>query len=168
MRLLNAYRAIILVVSFAITFVLPSVVAAQDADRAKPIAYGARELTRVENRVSLRGAAEFRQGDTRLRAEVAEAHLSANGALDRVEVSGGVFLVTPDQTIRADRGTYTVRANLIVLVGDVVLVRGPNVLSGGRLTYNVTTGAAQMDSVPNGRVRGVFYPGTSSSSPGEE
>ena len=39
------------------------------------------------------------------------------------------------------------------------LTQGENVMTGGRLTYNTRTEAAEMDGGgQNGRVQGVFYP----------
>lgn len=148
----------VLIASVMGAFALPQPSSAQALDRDKPIAFGANELTRTETRVLMRGAAEFTQGETRLRANAAEAYV-LNGTLTRVEASGDVFFVTVDQTVRADRATYTPESDLIILTGDVILVQGENVLTGGRLTYNTRTEAARMEGGADGRVRGVFYPG---------
>ena len=49
-----------------------------------------------------------------------------------------------------------------MLSGDVILTQGENVMTGGRLTYNTRTEAAEMDGAgENGRVQGVFYPESS-------
>ena len=60
------------------------------------------------------------------------------------------------------RGGHTPANDTIVLSGDVILTQGENVMTGGRLTYNTRTEAAEMDGGgQNGRVQGVFYPESS-------
>ena len=75
----------------------------------------------------------------------------------RIEASGNVYFVTPDQTIRGDRAVYTFATDEVVVTGDVILTQGKNVLTGNRLVYNVRTESARMEG-GNGRVQGVFYP----------
>jgi lipopolysaccharide export system protein LptA len=114
-----------------------------------------------------RGSAEALQGQTRLRADVikvfSQRRGNACGATRRIEAEGGVFYVTPTQTARGDRATYDAGAATIVITGNVIIVQGRNVARGDRLTINVNTRAAQMESNNRGRgrpnrVRGVFYP----------
>ena len=127
----------------------------------QPIGYGADTGELTNTAVSLRGRAEITQGDTRLRANAIEGVRDASGALTRIEASGEVYYVTPNETIRGDRGTYTVATATIVVTGDVILTQGQNVLTGGSLSYNVDTGQARIEggtAANGGRVRGVFYP----------
>lgn len=127
----------------------------------QPIGYGADTGELTNTSVSLRGRAEITQGDTRLRANAIEGARDANGALTRIEASGEVYYVTPNETIRGDRAVYTVSNATVVVTGDVILTQGQNVLTGGSLTYNVDTGAARIQGgggQNGGRVRGVFYP----------
>lgn len=134
---------------------LPTIGGAQSFQGGQPIMWGADEVSRTPELLSLRGRAELTQGDNRIRADRVEGTIS-NGDLSRVEASGNVYFVTPEQTIRGDRAVYTPANDTIVLTGDVILTQGQNVMTGGRLTYNTRTEAAQMDGV--GRVQGVFYP----------
>ena len=64
--------------------------------------------------------------------------------------------------MRGDRAVYTPDTGEVVVTGDVILTQGQNVLTGGRLVYNVNTEAARMEGAPRGaagrRVQGVFYP----------
>ncbi len=134
---------------------LPTIGDAQSFQGGQPIMWGADEVSRTPTVLSLRGRAELTQGDNRIRADRVEGTIS-NGDLSRVEASGNVYFVTPEQTIRGDRAVYTPATDTIVLTGDVILTQGQNVMTGGRLTYNTRTEAAQMDGA--GRVQGVFYP----------
>ena len=79
----------------------------------------------------------------------------------RIEASGNVYFVTPEQTIRGDRAVYTTADDMIVVTGDVILTQGQNVLTGSRLTYNVRTETARIEAGGQGRIRGVFYPSSS-------
>ena len=127
----------------------------------QPIGYGADSGELTNTAVSLRGRAEITQGDTRLRANAIEGARDANGALTRIEATGEVYYVTPNETIRGNRAVYTVANATVVVTGDVILTQGQNVLTGGSLSYNVDTGQANIQggtSANGGRVRGVFYP----------
>ena len=137
---------------------LPTIGGAQSFQGGQPIMWGADEVSRTPELLSLRGRAELTQGDNRIRADRVEGTISG-GDLSRVEASGNVYFVTPEQTIRGDRAVYTPANDTIVLTGDVILTQGQNVMTGGRLTYNTRTEAAEMDGGgQNGRVQGVFYP----------
>ena len=124
----------------------------------QPIMIGADEGERTNASFSLRGRAEVVQGDNRLRADAIDGANEAGGGVSTVTASGNVYYVTPNETIRGDRAVYTVANATIVITGDVILTQGRNVLTGGRLTYNIDTGAANMDGGSNNRIQGVFYP----------
>lgn len=122
-----------------------------------PISFGADGGEYVGNTVTLRGRAELVQGQNRLRADLVSG-LSQTGE-SRIEATGNVYFVTPDQTIRGDRAVYTTADDMIVVTGDVILTQGQNVLTGSRLTYNVRTESARIEAGgQSGRIRGVFYP----------
>lgn len=128
----------------------------------QPIFFGADDGGVTPNGFALRGRAEVIQGENRLRAnsiEIAQSGGTTTGAT----ASGDVYYVTPNESIRGDRAVYDVRAATVTVTGDVVLTQGRNVLTGGRLVYNIDTGEAQMAGAPRGggagnRIQGVFYP----------
>ena len=124
-----------------------------------PISFGADAGEYVGNTVTLRGRAELIQGDNRFRADQI-AGFSQSGD-SRLEATGNVYFVTPEQTIRGDRAVYTPANDTIVLTGDVILTQGENVMTGGRLTYNIRTEAARIEGGSADRVQGVFYPESS-------
>lgn len=140
--------------------VLPTVGDAQSFQGGQPIMWGADEVSRTPAALSLRGRAELTQGDNRIRADRVDGAIT-DGDLSRVEATGNVYFVTPEQTIRGDKAVYTPANDTIVLTGDVILTQGQNVMTGARLTYNTRTEAAQMDSGSGSRVQGVFYPQSS-------
>jgi lipopolysaccharide export system protein LptA len=120
-----------------------------------------------------RGAAEALQGDSRLRANtisvfsvprgVGAGGQASCGGTDRIVADGQVFYVTPTQNARADHAVYSQSADQIVLTGNVIIVQGNDVARGDKLTIQVTTKEARMESKVTGlgkpgRVRAVVYP----------
>ena len=134
------------------------------------------------------GAAEVLQGTSRLRAATIHAFFkkkpaaanappaAANdsalgmpggtqsncGATERIEADGQVFYVTPEQVARGDHAVYSADSGQIVMTGDVIIVQGKNVIHGDRLTIQVATHQAQMESAAHGRgvpnrVRAVMF-----------
>jgi lipopolysaccharide export system protein LptA len=123
----------------------------------QPIAIGAETGEYRSDGFSLRDKVEITQGANRLRAEAIEGR-GAAGQFESITATGGVYYVTPTESIRGDRAVYTVSNATIVVTGNVILTQGQNVLTGSRLTYNVDTGAANMAGGSGGRIQGVFYP----------
>lgn len=124
----------------------------------QPIQVGANTGEYTPTGFSLRDQVEITQGPNRLRADAIEGARGSGDQINTVTASGGVYYVTPNETIRGDRAVYTVSNATIVVTGDVILTQGKNVLTGSRLTYNVDTGAASMASGAGSRIQGVFYP----------
>lgn len=119
---------------------------------------------------TLSGRAEVTQGDSRIRAHTitifakpkgptgTDGQTSCGGA-DHVIADGDVFYVTPTQLAHGDHAVYSADAGQIVMTGDVIVVQGKDVARGDRLTIEIATKEAKMDSPKSGgRVRGVFYP----------
>lgn len=114
-----------------------------------------------------RGDAEALQDRTRLRAQSIRVYSRKTGdscgATERLEAEGGVYYVTAERAVRADKASYAASADSITLTGGVIVVQGKNVARGDRLVVNMKTGQAEMVSAAKGRgkpgrVRGVFYP----------
>lgn len=122
--------------------------------------------------ISYIGRAEGIQGENRLRAERFDVYFNRSGdessavtsmsGLNRIEVTGDVYFVTPEQVVRGDRAVYTAASDTLVVTGDVILRQGDNVMTGSSLSINVGSGRARMEGAPAGnagrRVQGVFYP----------
>jgi lipopolysaccharide export system protein LptA len=153
----NITRLAAIAATGAAFLALPGVGGAQSFQSGQPIMWGADRVEYQGTGVTLIGRAELTQGDSRLRADRITG-LDQSGDSQRVEATGDVYLVTPEQTIRGDRAVYTTENDTIVLTGDVILTQGENVITGARLVYNTRTEAAQMDGGSGGRVQGVFYP----------
>ncbi|MES2861739.1 MAG: LptA/OstA family protein [Pseudomonadota bacterium] len=155
-------RLFLLAATTAAAMALPGVGGAQVAGSASdaPVAWGGDLFEYTPNGFTLTGRAEMTQGGNRLRANRI-TFVTRNGDLTQAEANGEVYFVTPEQTMRGDRAVYDLGTDVVTVTGDVILTQGQNVVTGGRLTYNVSTEAARMEggaAAQGGRVRGVFYP----------
>lgn len=125
-----------------------------------------------------RGNAEALQDTARLRADVlkifnkpgtktGKSGASAGcGDMDRLEAHGNVYYVSGDQRVRANDAVYMAGSTTITMTGDVVSVKGQNVLRGDKMVFNTETGEGQVIGTTKGRgskdrPRGVFYPSQS-------
>lgn len=116
------------------------------------------------------GRVEVTQADSRLRADhVVITHAPGGegenkgwGEVVRIEATGNVYYVTPEDTVKGDTAVYTKSDDTMVISGDVILQQGKNVMTGTRLVAAVGAGTTTMDSAPTsatkGRVRAVIYP----------
>ena len=157
-------RLFLLAATTASALALPGVGGAQVGGSTSdaPVAWGGDLFEYTPNGFTLTGRAEMTQGGNRLRANRIN-FVTRNGDLIEAEASGAVYFVTPDQTMRGDRASYDLGTDVVTVTGDVILTQGQNVVTGARLTYNVSTEAARMvgaGGAQGGRVRGVFYPGS--------
>lgn len=97
------------------------------------------------------GSAEFKgnvvviQGDMRLSADrVLVIYNEEKSAIERVEATGDVVLVSGPDEAEADKADYTIESGVIVLTGNALLNQGPNTISSDKVTVNLATGTAQM------------------------
>jgi lipopolysaccharide export system protein LptA len=152
-----------------------------------PIDISANELEVIDadRRAVWKGNVEAKQGESRMRTPVLNVFFAPKagggsapaastggvagqdwGAIERMEAEGPVYYVTPTQSARGDHGTYIAASDTITLTGNVVVSQEKNVLQGEKLVIETKTGRSTMVSTAqgrnaNGRVRGVFYPGSS-------
>lgn len=155
----------------------------------QPIAIESDQLD-VDDRSSVAtfsGNVSVEQGETRMRAERlivhytrgsdGEAQPAAAGAgnmpgggsdISRIEASGSVEITSADQVATASQANVDMASQVVVMTGDVVLSQGANVATGCRLTVQMETGVAQLQSTncpgsssgSGGRVRMLLTPGS--------
>ena len=90
------------------------------------------------------------------------------GRIDRMEAEGPVYFVTQTQRAQADHATYDATNDTVTMVGNVILVQDKNVVKAEKLVIDQKTGHSTLfpgSKTEKGRVRGVFYPSGSSSTP---
>ncbi len=81
-----------------------------------------------------------------------------------LDAVGPVTVLSKTQVAAGDSGSYDKAQNKVWLIGNVTLSDGGNVTKGDKLTYDLTTGQATVDTGPAiKRVKGLFIPGSSDS-----
>ncbi|BCP55944.1 hypothetical protein K32_45610 [Kaistia sp. 32K] len=96
-----------------------------------------------------------------------EGTLPGAGSFTRIEASGKVYVNSGQQTATGDTAVVDMVGKLVTLSGNVVLSQGPNVITGNKLTWDMTTGRARVDQTPGARIRGIFTPGSTPGAPGK-
>ncbi len=108
------------------------------------------------------GSAEFVgevlviQGEMRLTAErVLVIYNQERSAIERMEATENVVLVSPPDAAEGDWAEYTIESGVIVMKGNVLLTQGPSTISGDQMVANLSAGTATM----SGRVKTILQPG---------
>ncbi len=84
-----------------------------------------------------------------------------------MDCAGPVTVVSKTQTATGDSASYDKPQNRVYLIGHVTLSDGGNVTKGDKLTYDMATGQATVDTGGSaGRVKGQFIPGGADSTGG--
>jgi lipopolysaccharide export system protein LptA len=81
------------------------------------------------------------------------AATSGQGDIQRIEVKGQVTVFNGTQSAKGDEGSFEMATQFLTLTGkQVVLVDGPNVFTGCKLTVEMKTGLTKLDNC-GGRVK---------------
>lgn len=105
-------------------------------------------------------AADAKPAAANKEASQLEGTLPGAGSFTRIEASGKVYVNSGQQTATGDNAVVDMVGKLVTLTGNVVLSQGPNVITGDKLTWDMTTGRARVDQKPGARIRGIFTPGS--------
>ncbi|WP_025897303.1 lipopolysaccharide transport periplasmic protein LptA [Sneathiella glossodoripedis] len=183
MTLINFFRTAskVFTVLFAL-LLLTSVTKAQsalsgggfDTDQPIEILADSLEVQQEQQIATFAGNVQVIQGEIRLKAARLQVHYSTDDTpqktvdgedapkIKRIDATGDVFLSSPRETAKGDRGTYDVLNKQINLQGNVVLTQGQNVLRGERMVLDLVSGRSRIDGSgtgnSSGRVRGIFVP----------
>ncbi len=95
---------------------------------------------------------------------------NGKNALQKIDAVGRVKIVTPDETLTGDSGTYNAGNDTATINGNVKIIRGANTLEGARATVNLTSKISKIfgNEKTGGRVKGVFFPGSTPTTQSEE
>ena len=127
------------------------------------------EVLESESKAIFTGAVNVAQGATTLQAgnlivfyakKGTGSAATGSAAIERLEMSGKVIIKSEKQTATGDAGTFNMKSNTFQLTGSrVVLSEGGNVAVGCKLTVQMTTGKANLESCKNGgRVQIMINP----------
>jgi lipopolysaccharide export system protein LptA len=87
--------------------------------------------------------------------QAAQPGPGGSSSIRKLEARGNVVVVQKDQTVTGESAIFDTRANLITMMGGVVLTKCKNVLRGDRLLLDMTTGVSRVES-DSGKVQGLF------------
>jgi len=84
---------------------------------------------------------------------------TGDSGVRHLDAAGPVTVVSKTQVATGDSGSYDKAQDKVWLIGHVTLSDGQNVTKGDRLTYDLKSGLATVDtSAKSGRVHGQFVP----------
>jgi lipopolysaccharide export system protein LptA len=87
---------------------------------------------------------------------------TADAGVKRLEAKGPVTVISKTQVATGDNGSYDKTEGKVYLIGNVTLSDGQNVTKGDKLTYDLKSGEATVDtSGKSSRVHGQFVPKSS-------
>ena len=83
---------------------------------------------------------------------------TGSSSIKRLEAKGNVVVTQKDQVVTGETAVFDTKANLITMLGGVVLTQCQNVLKGDRLMVDMTTGVSRVES-DSGRVQALLPQG---------
>ena len=133
-----------------------------------PVQIEADQLEVIDEKAQaiFKGNVKVRQGGSvittsRLTVSYLKGGSGGQGDIKQLDMTGGLIVTSKDNTVTADKGTYHVQSENIILTGKVVVSQGPNVASGCKLVANLKTNQAKLEACKGGgRVKSVFTPGS--------
>ncbi len=163
----------IIIAQIIITHAWAKPVTNNSHDNAKPIEITADSLEVLQetNTAIFAGDVRAKQGELDIRSKKMtvfykndnkEPGNNAAGKIAKVEIDGDVFISSPNETAKGNKGVYDVDKEIITLEGDVTLTSQKNIVKGHKLVYNLKTGQSKIVSDSGDskktRVKGVFIP----------
>jgi lipopolysaccharide export system protein LptA len=95
-------------------------------------------------------------------ADAGPAPSAESSSVSHLDCAGPVTVLSKTQTATGDSAVYDKPQNKIWIFGHVTLSDRGNVTKGDKLTYDLTSGQATVDTGgTSGRVKGLFLPGSS-------
>jgi lipopolysaccharide export system protein LptA len=83
---------------------------------------------------------------------------TGSSSIKRLEAKGNVVVTQKDQVVTGETAVFDTKANLITMLGGVVLTQCQNVLKGDRLMVDMTTGVSRVES-DGGKVQALLPQG---------
>jgi len=114
-------------------------------------------VAQASNSAEFSGNAKAIQGDMRLGADkITVTYNQEQSAIETVIAIGNVVFTNGAEVAEANKAVYRLGSSAVVLTGNVLLLQGPNAISGDALTLDLVTNKGSMQ----GNVKSVFIPKT--------
>lgn len=146
-----------------------------DASQPIEVAADTLEVRNTDQVAIFRGAVDVRQGLVRMRARELQVRYKegggesggsgdpSQGAIEHLRAEGEVIISNGDETAKSNVADYDVAGGQILLIGDVMLVQGANVIKGQQLRIDLASGTAHMEGASSQeRIRMKVEPSTAS------
>ena len=144
----------------------------QNRDQPVHIEAATLEVRDKQKQATFSGDVRVKQGDTGLRCKSLVVFYEQSGAptdaskslqaaspgpggeqrIKRLEARGGVVVTQKDQTATGELGIFDMKANTVTLTGNpVIMTQGQNVLRGGKLVVDLTSGVSRVEAGKSGQ-----------------
>ena len=144
----------------------------QNRDQPVHIEAATLEVRDKQKEATFSGDVRVKQGDTGLRCKSLVVFYEQSGQptdasktlqaaspgpggeqrIKRLEARGGVVVTQKDQTATGELGIFDMKANTVTLTGNpVIMTQGQNVLRGGKLVVDLTSGVSRVEAGKNGQ-----------------
>ena len=155
----------------------------QNRDQPVHIEAASLEVRDKQKQATFSGDVRVKQGDTGLRCKSLVVFYEQSGEptnasktlqaanpgpggeqrIKRLEARGGVVVTQKDQTATGELGIFDMKTNTVTLTGNpVVMTQGQNVLRGGKLVVDLTSGVSRVEAGKSGQgVQMLVQPGAS-------
>ncbi|MEM9233511.1 MAG: LptA/OstA family protein, partial [Pseudomonadota bacterium] len=111
-------------------------------DQPIDVSAGRCEVFENQDTVRCEGSVRVSQGEAILAANLMTIYgTQAEGGFRRIEAEGDVRYATGDNAMSGKSAVYDAATTTLTVTGDVVVVQADQVMTGGRLIYNTTSGA---------------------------
>src|SRR5262245_38516328 len=152
----------------------PNALQGFSVNRDKPVQITSNtlEVRDKEKRATFIGNVIVVQGDVTMKSKTLDVFYDQEGNADakpppgampeqqqirRLEAKGGVVVTQKEETATGDVAIFDTPTNTVMLIGNVVITKGPQVIRGERLTVDLTTSESRVEGGPKG-VQALFLP----------
>ena len=127
----------------------------QDSDLPVEVTADNLNVNQADGTAIFTGNVLIGQGEMRLSApRVLVVYNEDQSRIKRLEATGGVTLVSGEDAAEAQQANYNMDNGVIEMQGDVLLVQGPQALTGDRMYVDTRAGTARV----SGRVKTILQP----------
>jgi lipopolysaccharide export system protein LptA len=144
----------------------------QNRDQPVHIEAATLEVRDKQKLATFSGDVRVKQGDTGLRCKSLVVFYEQNGEptdgsktlqaaspgpsgeqrIKRLEARGAVVVTQKDQTATGELGIFDMKTNTVTLTGNpVVMTQGQNILRGGKLVVDLTSGVSRVEAGKGGQ-----------------